>query len=117
MDEPPRKNRTSRQSKRQQGLAVARLAEAAGDPSVRFYGDRAERIAALSYLADGFELSGFKHFLWSFSSAGMADFAAYYGHETYFGLPSVLFVPLVAAAVAAAEYSILLVLLRKKRLS
>jgi hypothetical protein len=69
----------------------------------------------LSYLGDGFELSGFKHFLWNFSPAGMADFAAHYGHETYFGLPSVLFVPLVAAVVAAAEYSILLVLLRGRR--
>jgi hypothetical protein len=73
-------------------------------------------IAALSYMIDMLDLSGFKHLLWNFTPVGMTDFSAYYaGHETYFGLPSVLFVPSVSAAVVCAEYLLLLALLHGKR--
>jgi hypothetical protein len=59
-------------------------------------------IAALSYLIDMLDLSGFKRFLWNFSPMGMTDFGMYYaGHETYFGLPSVVFIPTVSAVMAA----------------
>jgi hypothetical protein len=72
-------------------------------------------IAALSYAADTFDLTGFKHFVWNFSPAGAANFGAYCaGHETYLGIPSILFVPLASAVIAGAELLILRILLRKK---
>jgi hypothetical protein len=72
-------------------------------------------IAAVSYLIDMLDLSGFKHFLWNFTPVGMTDFSAYYaGHDTYFGIPSVLFVPFAAVAAVCAEYLLLFVLLRKR---
>jgi hypothetical protein len=72
-------------------------------------------IAALSYLVDMFDLPGFKHFLWNFSPIGMVNFNAYYiGYETYFGVPSILFVPLTSAAIAGGEYLLLSLLLREK---
>jgi hypothetical protein len=72
-------------------------------------------IAALSYMAELFAPAGFRHYLWNFSPAGIADFSAYYtGHETYFGVPSVIFVPVVSAAVTAGAFALLSALLRRR---
>jgi hypothetical protein len=72
-------------------------------------------IAALSYFIDLFDLSGFKHFLWNFSPMGLTDFGAYYGHESYFGIPSALFAPLVSAAVVCGAFLLLFSLSRRSR--
>jgi hypothetical protein len=72
-------------------------------------------IAAVSYMAELFGPAGFKHCLWNFSPARIADFSAYYvGHETYFGVPSVIFVPAVSAAVTAGAFALLSALLRRR---
>jgi hypothetical protein len=72
-------------------------------------------IAALSYAADTFDLTGFNHFVWNFSPTGAANFGAYYaGHEAYLGIPSILFVPLASAVIGVAELLILRILLHRK---
>jgi hypothetical protein len=73
-------------------------------------------ITAISYLIDVFELTGFKHFLWNFSPVGAVDLNAYYvGHETYFSVPSIIFVPLVSLMVICGELLLLFVLTQKEK--